>query len=461
MALKELLTNLEEGIQSYPNHNTPSTSGGFNYGQSTTRIFDTKTFRQRDYKFGEGTAFDRPGNEFSREPLIGKNIDLPAPNDSPSGGGFLGFIGSLTDGFVRGGIVNALSRSAKDVARITKFYLTSRGIGFIAKNVALQLTNPRIPVGSTTVFGLELDRNRTFNLGLNLIAQAGVNFSGIHFDRSGATPIFPEADKYEKYYSDFGDGSDIGEIDKNKGIVRGNRLLTLYDSAILGNGEGTPEDEKGKLGQFVEGIGNKVKELTGRGGEELFSYNGGPGSTYGIGKTRILRATNTRTEDLNPDYDFMIIGGLEDALGNATKKLKILSYEEYLEKYIHYEYDADNGSSGLPNFVFRTPSQEYGLVPPPDKAYTVIYEYYRIPVDLENHDDVPAIPERFKHVITDGAMHYAYLFRGNSQDAIIAKEKFEEGIKNMRSLLINRYDYVRSTFIPSSISNGRLDTAFN
>ena len=58
-------------------------------------------------------------------------------------------------------------------------------------------------------------------------------------------------------------------------------------------------------------------------------------------------------------------------------------------------------------------------------------------------------------------MHYAYLFRGNSQDAIIAKEKFEEGIKNMRSLLINRYDYVRSTFIPSSISNGRLDTAFN
>jgi len=51
------------------------------------------------------------------------------------------------------------------------------------------------------------------------------------------------------------------------------------------------------------------------------------------------------------------------------------------------------------------------------------------------------------HVITDGAMHYAYLFRGNSQDALIAKEKFEEGIKNMRSLLINRYDYVRSGLI--------------
>ena len=30
---------------------------------------------------------------------------------------------------------------------------------------------------------------------------------------------------------------------------------------------------------------------------------------------------------------------------------------------------------------------------------------------------------------------------------MIAKDKFEEGIKNMRSLLINRYDYVRSTMI--------------
>ena len=94
MALKELLTNLEEGIQSYPNHNTPSTSGGFNYGQSATRIFDNKTFRQRSYKFGEGTAFDRPGNEFSREPLIGRNIDIPGPNDQPGAGGFLNLIGS-------------------------------------------------------------------------------------------------------------------------------------------------------------------------------------------------------------------------------------------------------------------------------------------------------------------------------------------------------------------------------
>ena len=59
----------------------------------------------------------------------------------------------------------------------------------------------------------------------------------------------------------------------------------------------------------------------------------------------------------------------------------------------------------------------------------------------------PTIPERFQHVIVDGAMHYGYLFRGNTQDAQILQGKFQEGIKNMRSLYINRYNYLRSTMI--------------
>jgi hypothetical protein len=132
-------------------------------------------------------------------------------------------------------------------------------------------------------------------------------------------------------------------------------------------------------------------------------------------------------------------------LGVATKKLKHISYEEYLDKYIHLEYN--NNNTGVPDYVFRAPNLQYGLVPAPDKAYTIIYEYYVFPSDLELQDDIPSIPERFAHVIVNGAMFYAYLFRGNTQDSLVAKEKFEEGLKSMRSLLINRYDYVRSNMI--------------
>ena len=146
----------------------------------------------------------------------------------------------------------------------------------------------------------------------------------------------------------------------------------------------------------------------------------------------------------------------EDAtLGNTTVKLGIITYEEYLEKYVGQEYN-DTSHQGVPRLVAHGPALEYIITPEPNEAYTVVYEYYRIPVDLELHDDVPAVPERFKHIIVDGAMHYAYLFRGNTQDSMVAKEKYQEGIKNMRSMLINRTYYVRSHMIPQSTGGGRM-----
>ena len=143
-------------------------------------------------------------------------------------------------------------------------------------------------------------------------------------------------------------------------------------------------------------------------------------------------------------------------LGNNTVKLPIVSYEEYLDKYVDQEYNSTITSQGqgVPQRVSQAPSLEYIMTPVPDKAYTVVYEYYRIPVDLVLYDDVPVIPERFRHIIVDGAMHYAYLFRGNTQDALVAKEKFEEGIKHMKSMLINRYNYVRSYLIQQNTGGG-------
>ena len=146
----------------------------------------------------------------------------------------------------------------------------------------------------------------------------------------------------------------------------------------------------------------------------------------------------------------------DSTLGNSTQRLSTLAYEEYLDKYIEQEYTTNSALRGVPLYVTQAPSLEYVVSPTPDKAYTVIYEYYRIPVDLELHDDVPIIPERFKHIIIDGAMHYAYLFRGNTQDSLVMKERFEEGIKNMRSMLINRYHYVRSGMIVRSSTSSSL-----
>ena len=97
----------------------------------------------------------------------------------------------------------------------------------------------------------------------------------------------------------------------------------------------------------------------------------------------------------------------DSTLGNTTKRLKIISYEEYLDNYVDAEYNSDSNIRALPSFVFRAPSQEFGFVNCPDKAYTVVYEYYRLPVDLINATDVPSVPEQFRYVILNGAMHFA------------------------------------------------------
>ena len=159
-----------------------------------------------------------------------------------------------------------------------------------------------------------------------------------------------------------------------------------------------------------------------------------------VGQVRYGYPADTKTIDME---SFRVKRNA--AFGNETSKLSILSYEDYLDRYIDAEYNTDSGLQSLPRYVFRSPSQEYGVYPPPDKAYEIVYEYYRLPVDLINPTDVPTIPEQFRYVIVDGAMFYSYLFRGNTQDSSLMFEKFETGIKDMRTIYVNRYEYVRDT----------------
>lgn len=135
----------------------------------------------------------------------------------------------------------------------------------------------------------------------------------------------------------------------------------------------------------------------------------------------------------------------DSALNIDTVKLRILNYEEYLDKYADSEYNSSTDTRGVPRYVVRTPSRELIFVPSPDKAYEVVYEYYSSGFQLNLPEDVPALPEAYRHVINDGAMYYVYFFRSDLQAAQLALNKFEQGIKHLRSININRTEYVRDT----------------
>lgn len=171
--------------------------------------------------------------------------------------------------------------------------------------------------------------------------------------------------------------------------------------------------------------------------------------TLTAGTTRYAFPTDAST------IDFDTFRIKEDAtFANSTVRLGVITYDDYLQRFVDQEYSTDTSKRAVPSYVFHAPSLEWGVVPAPDQAYEVAYEYYRIPVDLSSATDVPSIPERFKQVVLDGAMYHAYMFRSNEQAATLAKTKFEEGIKKMRILLINRYVYMQSTAITQSTAFG-------
>mgnify|MGYP003117943642 CR=1 FL=1 len=137
-----------------------------------------------------------------------------------------------------------------------------------------------------------------------------------------------------------------------------------------------------------------------------------------------------------------------DSLGVSGNSLKVLDYKEYVDRFIDQESTSDVG--GVPLYVFRTPDNNYGLYPYPDAAYTLKYEFFLKPVLLTAATDVPTIPEQYRQVIVDGATAYSYQYRGEAQQYGINFARFESGIKHMQSILLNRTDYVRSTYIPHS-----------
>lgn len=126
------------------------------------------------------------------------------------------------------------------------------------------------------------------------------------------------------------------------------------------------------------------------------------------------------------------------------KRLTQLTYSEYLDNYIDQEYETDTTKGSAPRNVVRTPDQEFIIVPMPNQDYEIEYEFYMEPVDLELYSDIPTVPEQFRHVIVDGAMYYAYMFRDNIEMANLSQSKFENGIKNMRTLLVNENVYFRA-----------------
>ena len=158
------------------------------------------------------------------------------------------------------------------------------------------------------------------------------------------------------------------------------------------------------------------------------------------------------------DWDTFYIKKLESEQ-NGPRRLKAISYEDYIQNYRSPDDSGDtvNGESA-PSVVYQTYGEQFGVTPVPNAAYEIEYVYWSFPGDLTVYNDVTVIPDRFKHVLIDGAMMFMMRFRSNEQSAAMHQNNFEDGIKSMRRVLMDDAIEIRSTVVTrgstSSFSGG-------
>ena len=342
----------------------------------------------KSLKYGQ----DKPGGNSSGQPFITTNVDgAHETNFTIPGRNLLDLIGlnnitlpiipnigaSLSrskigrivndvlsgDELIRGGALGSVQASINDTFRIGSFFLSlPKGPLFIAKQIGLQFSNPKLEVKKGgisaisdlltgniggalgTLTGGALGPTRIYNLGINTIAQVPVNAFGVHFNKHGLLPIQNNDTKYESV------AQYNNENDKN-------RLVGYRDKFKLGDFSYEAANNFGKAKKEIDDENKKLRkayqddkqayrkdvrstrrinrdkvsmeqELMDTGLDEGISepnaasltrptkpnyfklnvaphvvdqYLGGPGSIYGVGSTLIRRYSYT--EDANKIND--------------------------------------------------------------------------------------------------------------------------------------------------------------
>jgi len=224
-----------------------------------------------------------------------------------------------------------------------------------------------------------------------------------------------------------------------------NQLLTRLNEVTLATTGSGFDDVRNVQALAKQAINNSIRNILQTGQEWPFLK-----TTYTQTLTAGTRLYDFPADFASVDWDTFYIKEL-GAASNTPSFLPAISFEEYTQRYRGLDDQGDSGSGiSAPQRIYQTYESKFGVTPIPNAAYEVEYVYWSYPTDLSLYDDVAVVPDRFKHVIIDGAMMYMMRFRSNDQSAAIHQQNFENGIKSMRRVLIDEPLTVRSTVLQRS-----------
>ena len=100
--------------------------------------------------------------------------------------------------------------------------------------------------------------------------------------------------------------------------------------------------------------------------------------------------------------------------------------------------DADTQNWGEPKVVIRSPdARKFGISPIPDQVYRVWFYAWDLPTALDAYGDAIVFPDVYAPVLIARARYYMHQFKDNNQASVFALEDYKQGLKRMRSHLMN------------------------
>ena len=198
--------------------------------------------------------------------------------------------------------------------------------------------------------------------------------------------------------------------------------------------------------QVKDAINSSIQEISQKEFEFPFNFTAGS-LTLVVGQQEYSLPADFKIAD----WDSFRIN--YDADNNfSARKLKLISYDTFLKRFFERDSEATTSDYDQPIYVYRTLDNKAAFTPRPDATYSVSFNYFAFASDLSASTDTMSVPDAFKHVVIDGALYHCFMFRDNTQQAAVVRQRFEEGVDRMRTLLINRFTDVRDTRVSRLIN---------
>lgn len=198
--------------------------------------------------------------------------------------------------------------------------------------------------------------------------------------------------------------------------------------------------------QVKDAINSSIQEISQKEFEFPFNFTAGS-LTLVVGQQEYSLPADFKIAD----WDSFRINF--DADNNfSARKLKLISYDTFLKRFFERDSEATTSDYDQPIYVYRTLDNKAAFTPRPDATYSVSFNYFAFASDLDASTDTMSVPDAFKHVVIDGALYHCFMFRDNTQQAAVVRQRFEDGVDRMRTLLINRFTDVRDTRVSRLIN---------